>query len=292
VRDSILILGRGFIGNKLSSFLQDKELDLYHISRSECDYFDINKLSDYIAKHIRNEFITVVNCSGYTGSPNVEACEDNKSTCFNYNVNLQSILNGFCIQNKYALITISSGCIYSGYDKEYSETDTPNFGLFNSESSFYSKTKHISELITNYVNTSIFRIRIPFTSEINKKNYFIKILNYDNLIDFNNSCTCVEDLCEFFYKFISLNYQYTKSGIYNVVNTGGIRARAVVDILTTSGLTNANWKIKNYDEIGFKANRSNCLLSTEKIHKLGLNLPDIYDSAQKCIIALKEQLLG
>jgi dTDP-4-dehydrorhamnose reductase len=290
VRDSIIILGKGFIGNKLFSFLHNENLDVYHISRKECDYFNLEKLEEYINTTVKNNYVTIINCSGYTGNPNVESCEDNKEICFEYNVKLQSLLNYFCIQHNFALITISSGCIYTGYLKEYSETDTPNFGLFDTESSFYSKTKHAAELITNFVNTSILRIRIPFTSEINRKNYFIKILNYDTLIDMPNSCTCVEDLCVFIYKFISLNYQYIRPGIYNVANKGGIKASTVVDILKRNSMQNLKWQFKDYSELNFKVNRSNCLLSTDKISKIGLELPDIYDSSEKCITALKEQL--
>lgn len=291
MRDSILILGKGFIGNKLYTYLKDNNIDVYHISRNECDYFDTVKLEEYIKINLKNNYVTIINCSGYTGNPNVEGCEDNKEICFKYNVNLQSILNNFCIQSHYALITISSGCIYSGYDKEYEETDIPNFGMFDLNSSFYSKTKHAAELITNFVNTSIFRIRIPFTSEVNRKNYFIKILNYDTLIDMLNSCTCVEDLCVFTYKFLNLNYQYLRSGIYNVVNTNGIKASEVTQLLKKYGFNNIKWNFKNYEDMNFKVNRSNCLLSTNKLSNIGLELPDIYDSAEKCIAALKEQLL-
>lgn len=291
MRDSFLILGKGFIGNKLYSYLKNQELDIYHISRDECDYFKLEKLEEYINTNIKNNFVTIINCSGYTGNPNVESCEDNKEICFKYNVSLHSLLNYFSIQNHYALISISSGCIYTGYEKNFDETDIPNFGMFNSESSFYSKTKHAAELITNFVNTSIFRIRIPFTSEVSRKNYFIKVLNYDTLIDMPNSCTCVEDLCEFVFKFIILNYQYYRSGIYNVVNSNGISASQVTDILKKNGFSNNRWNFKKYEDMNFKVNRSNCLLSTDKITKLGLQLPDIHDSSEKCIAALKEQLL-
>ena len=83
-------------------------------------------------------FDVAVNCSGYTGKPNVDACEDEKWKCWEYNVTAPvrtaETLNLFRIP----VIHISSGCIYEG-DEFFTEDHMPNFGLYTDHSSFYSK---------------------------------------------------------------------------------------------------------------------------------------------------------
>jgi dTDP-4-dehydrorhamnose reductase len=56
------------------------------------------------------------------------------------------------------VIHIGSGCVYSGYDKIYSEEDTPDFGSDSYESSFYSKTKDAFEKLSRHMDRYIFRI--------------------------------------------------------------------------------------------------------------------------------------
>ncbi|KKN04190.1 hypothetical protein LCGC14_1099810, partial [marine sediment metagenome] len=177
-------------------------------------------------------------------------------------------------------------------DKEYTEEDTPNFGMFNSESSFYSKTKHVAEMMLHGGDPEpmlgwLFRIRMPFCGEDIPRNYFNKLLGYDNLISMNNSMTSVDDLCEFTYKFIK-GSKYLPYGAYNVVNEGAMCAEDIVKIMRMEHLTNPNHKFISLDELQTKAKRSNCVLSTQKIQAFGLHLPPLYKSVRKAVSQLRE----
>jgi dTDP-4-dehydrorhamnose reductase len=114
------------------------------------------------------------------------------------------------------------------------------------------------------------RIRIPFTDAWTRKNYFSKLLGYDTLINELNSVTSLNDFDEFIVKFISAKPDY---GIYNVVNPEPIKAEEVVWLLEKHGLKNPNWKFIELKDLNTVANRSNCVLSTDKIAKLGLEHP-------------------
>ena len=267
---NVLILGKGYIGFGLHN--------LFHNNREDVNTFFIQKrpdnnsdgciiqyddeeiLYEYCLEH---EINTLINCSGYTGSPNVDGCEDNKEECFEANVKLPVMIERVCKSLDIDFIHMSSGCIYDGYDKVYTEEDTPDFGIFDSHSSFYSKTKHMAEMMLDKDFTCIVRLRMPmdrYYAKSSSKNIIKKLLNYDNIVDFANSKTDRERLSEFV-DTIRLNF---KAGIYNAVHSNALTTREVVKILKEYDLVNENWKFVPYESLPLKCNRSNCVLSNEK----------------------------
>jgi len=257
---NILILGKGYVGNHLQKYLSEQQVpynDIFFKSKKDLDYTNSEVLYNFC---LSEDIDTVINTSGYTGAPNVDGCEDNKEDCFYYNVNVPVIIEGICKSLDMDFIHIGSGCIYGGYDKEYTEDDTPNFGVFEKQSSFYSKTKHISELMLDTNFTNIIRIRMPIESKLTKKNLLTKLINYPNLIDFVNSKTDMVVLCE----FIETVMKNFKAGIYNAVHHRSLGTEEVIDILKEYGIKNDNWKFIPYDELEIKCNRSNCVLSNQK----------------------------
>jgi dTDP-4-dehydrorhamnose reductase len=283
---TVIILGKGFIGTQLAKYFETNKIPYEIFSQAELNYTDYETFRQYISKKTFNTG-WVINCSGYTGVPNVDACETNKELCYNYNVAYPLDVLRVCNSYGLPLIHVGSGCIYTGYEKEFTEDDTPNFGIFSNESSFYSKCKHIYETFARETRSYVFRIRIPFVAELTKKNYFTKLLNYDNLINENNSITSVTDFCKFVVDFIKINPTNRPAfGLYNVVNPQPIKAEEVVWLLKKHGLENPKWNFITTDQLNTKANRSNCVLSTKKIKALGLELPDTRDSLVRDIALL------
>ena len=70
---------------------------------------------------------------------------------------------------------ISSGCIYSGYDKAFTEEDESNFSFVQDNCSFYSGTKALAENLIDKYNSYICRLRIPFDEFDNPRNYISKL---------------------------------------------------------------------------------------------------------------------
>ena len=266
---NVLILGKGYIGFGLHDLFNNKRDDVntFFVRKSPdndpsalLQYDDEETLYNYC---LSMEIDTLINCSGYTGSPNVDGCEDNKEACFEANVKLPVMIERVCKSLDIDFIHMSSGCIYDGYDKVYTEDDTPDFGIFDSHSSFYSKTKHMAEMMLDKDFTCIVRLRMPmdrYYCKSTNKNILKKLINYDNLVDFANSKTDRFRLCEFI-DTIRLNF---KAGIYNAVHSNALTTREVVKILKEYDLVNENWKFVPYDLLPLKCNRSNCVLSNEK----------------------------
>lgn len=275
----VLILGNGFIGSKLNQTLCAKNLSCQLITQSGLDYKNSRVLSNFIKE---NSFTHAVNCSGFTGRPNVDACETNKQACWVYNVEVAHTIDTVCNNYNIKCIHVSSGCIYTGYEKNFTEEDEPNFGIYSGVSSFYSKSKHAFETILNKEKSALLRIRMPYTNLREEKNYLYKILKYDNLINFKNSVTSVTDLCNFIFHFIHIH----TPGIYNVINPQPISAQEVVEIFKKYKKFNPNWKFIDMNNLNVIANRSNCILSDAKIKSLGLGLTDSYCSIEECIKSL------
>ena len=281
MKKNVLLLGQGYIGTYLFNFLKnyDNELNVYSLSKKHIDYTNPKVFDEWLNK---NRMDWVVNCSGFTGTPNVDGCEDHKEECYHYNVSVPLYITKVCNRYNAKIIHIGSGCVYSGYDKIYSEEDVSDFGTDCFESSFYSKTKDAFEKLSVNMQRYIFRIRIPFSNLVEQKNYLYKIVNYDKLISKQNSITCVDDLLVFIKQFISLSSP-SPSGVYNVVNRGSVDASDVVQMLKDNGVSNPKWEFVSIKEANFRVNRSNCILSTKKIENLGLGLPDVKHSLEKCV---------
>lgn len=294
----VLILGKGYIGNYLAEKLRNsskESFEVIHFSKQDLDYtvpfnfgYHLNSTSFEFGNHMtKDPYNWIINCSGYTGVPNVDACEDHKEECYNYNVKVPLALTHAANNVNIPIIHIGSGCVYSGYDKEYTEDDPKNFGVNCTTSSFYSKTKDAFESFTERLDRYIFRIRIPFNGVNEPKNYLNKLLKYDNLISYQNSITNVDDLMVFIESFITRETR-PDYGIYNVVNKGSIDAKEIVETMKENGLNNDKWNFVSTEGANFRVARSNCVLSTNKIESIGLGLPPVKESMKKAIQDLKK----
>jgi dTDP-4-dehydrorhamnose reductase len=269
---NIVILGTGFIGSNLSTFLEKSKHKITAFSQADLNYTNPDLLTVALKQLQCN---ILINCSGYTGSPNVDACEKNKEKCFFYNATLPLNLARVCEKLSIKLVNVSSGCIYTGYEKMFTEKDIPNFGIFNSTSSFYSQTKHICELNLADFDALTLRVRMPFNSRFVPKNLIYKIYKYDNIIDYPNSGTNTDNFNEFVYQLVNNPAVSNIRGPLNVINPGPITGKKVAELLTKYGVVNPNWKVVDVSELNIVAQRSNCILDDSRLVAEGLGLPHI-----------------
>ena len=262
----IIILGKGYVGTQLYNTLnsysgrygEKNNINLY--SKSELDYTDSYTLLNEMNPLERN---VIINCSGFTGRPNVDEGESKKEECWKYNVQVPLSLNKVSNEVGAEIIHITSGCIYTGYDKDWEEEDTPNFGIYSNSSSFYSKSKHAFETLSD---TGLhLRIRMPFCNSLHERSFLTKIYNYDNLVDTLNSKTYIPELCNFIYHYIKEEYRGYET--IHFANKEPLSTKEVVDQMIKAGLKNPNWSWKEMDELGMKANRSNCVLDTTRLEQ-------------------------
>ena len=266
--ENILILGRGYIGNYLSKFLES-EYSVKIVSFSELDYSDQKELSKFL---LNNNIDYVINCSGFTGRPNVDEAESKKELCWQLNTVNPTEVVKTCNKIGVRCIHISSGCIYNGYEKVFTENDTPNFGMFD-ESSFYSKSKHAFETLTRGFDLKILRLRMPICNDLtNPRNYLKKIMDYPNLIDMVNSKTYVPDLCGFIHALIKSDVSWAGQDIYNVVNGNPLTTYDIIEHLETSNkgrwpkFSPKTWV--KLSDLKINAPRSNCLLDNTKASEI------------------------
>lgn len=279
----VLILGRGYLGTQLYLYLKDKMATTI-LSKADLDYTDPGALSSYI---FSERFKVVINASGFTGKPNIDAAETNKEDCWKYNVDVPLAIADAAQRAGAFMIHLSSGCIYNGYEKVFTEEDPPNWGIFQDDSSFYSKTKHVAErLLAN--KAWLLRLRMPFSGDLSERNYFTKILNYNKLISLENSVTSVDDFCELVKNMVvkiseGVFMVACSYGPINCVNEGTLNAKEVVEMMKKYDLVNPNHQFIELSELKTLAARSNCVLSTHRLKELGLTMPDAKLSAELAI---------
>jgi UDP-glucose 4,6-dehydratase len=258
---NILILGRGYIGNAVYEHLKYNH-NVKIVSANELDYHDPSLLGKYI---LNNDIKVVINCSGFTGRPNIDEAEEKKELCWELNVASPLRVNKLCDKLGVGYIHISSGCIYDGYQRDFTELDVPNFGIFSDRSSYYSKCKHIFEEISKDLRGIILRIRMPIGKDENPRNYLTKIRKYDKLIDYRNSKTYIPDLCGVISSIIHRKVYEVGRNIMNVVNHNPLSTSEVCRIMLEYERGNPNWEYVPIDKIDIKAGRSNCILDSSKV---------------------------
>jgi dTDP-4-dehydrorhamnose reductase len=268
-----IILGKnGYIAETIFKELKSRDLPHIALSRTDVDYtnkcdFDLYLLNNFHRNILEGEDIIVVNCAGYIGKPNVDACELAKADCVEGNVLFPAMISQLCADRGYQYVHISSGCIYGGYKKHFTEQDAPNFDFQNG--SFYSGTKALAEKVVQQNNPTsyIFRLRIPFDEYASPRNYLTKLMSYDTLLDAENSLSHRGDFAKY---AIDLITQKVPRGIYNITNKGSVTTQQVVELIKKHKLTNKEFQFfTNLDDFmqQITAPRSNCVLDTSKIEQ-------------------------
>lgn len=284
-----IVLGKsGYIAQAIISELKKRNLDHLALSRSDLDYTDFKTFQEfyhinYNSSSTPTKNSIIINCAGYIGKPNVDACESNKGDTIMGNVVFPTNLANHCSVNSSTLVQISSGCIYNGYEKDFTEEDPPNFTFNNG--SFYSGTKALCEkMILNHNPRSyIFRLRIPFDHINNARNYLSKLINYDTLINVTNSLSHRGDFAKY---VIDLLEQRVPHGIYNVTNKGSVSTKEVTKLINETILPNKKFKFfSGLDQFNkeVKAPRSNCVLDTSKIEKY-IQIRSVRDALEEALL--------
>lgn len=227
----------------------------------------------------------VINCAGYTGKPNVDACETQKEACFYGNVTYPKEIAKACAEVGTPFGHVSSGCIYNGYDKVFTEEDAPNFSFESGYCSYYSGTKADGEkaILAANPNSFIWRLRIPFEETANPRNYITKMINYDKILSLPNSLSHKGEFVKMCIETITKEVPY---GIYNVVNEGEFNAKELFTLLKKYGVYEGKKKFYadleefNKDVV---APRSNCVLSVDKLKSVGIVPRHISDAMEETI---------
>jgi len=275
-----LLGGSGYVGHAYQGLLMRKGLPFRNLRRAELDYTNKDTLR---AALLRDKPAFLINAAGYTGKPNVDACELHKHECLFGNAVLPGIIAEACADANVPWGHVSSGCIYTGARPDgsgFSETDTPNFTFRTNNCSFYSGSKALGEeVLQGKPNVYIWRLRIPFDHRDNPRNYLTKLLRYQRLLEATNS---ISELHEFVAATFACWEKRVPFGIYNVTNPGQVTTHEVVDLIKKAGVSNKDFTFFK-DETEFmhtaaKTPRSNCVMTSQKLASVGIQMTEVHDA--------------
>jgi dTDP-4-dehydrorhamnose reductase len=301
----IFLLGAsGYVGSAFQRELTKRNLEYRAISRRELDYSRFNVLTEALQSH-RPQL--VIHCGGFTGKPNVDACETQRSETILGNIVLAQTVAQACEVANVRLGVVASGCIYTGAQVEsddgswsiredlnapdladllasrskkihgFDENDAANF-TFETGSSFYSGTKAVAEkMLAVFPSVYIWRLRMPFEERHNSRNYLSKLQTYPRLYQNWNS---LSHLGDFTSTCMEISNADLPGGAYNLINPGYVSTREVVALIRK--LRRPGWEPDFWDsEAEFYqkaavARRSNCLLRSTKLEAAEIKIRDLH----------------
>ncbi|PTX97721.1 sugar nucleotide-binding protein [Opitutus sp. ER46] len=280
-----LLGGSGYVGQAYQALLQRKGIPFRNLRRAELDYTQRATLVEALRRD-RPEFL--INAAGYTGKPNVDACELHKAECLFGNAVLPGTIAEACAEAGVPWGHVSSGCIYSGARPDgsgFTEEDTPNFTFRTNHCSFYSGTKALGEeVLAGKPQVYVWRLRIPFNAIDNPRNYLTKLLRYPKLLEATNSISQLEE-------FVAATFACWEKripfGTYNVTNPGAITTHEVVELIRQSGVSRKDFVFfKSEDEfmhVAAKTPRSNCVMDSTKLARAGISLTPVRDAVSAAL---------
>ena len=298
----VFLLGAsGYIGQAFGKEMTQRGIPFRPVFRKEINYADYRVLRTTLQKE-KPEF--VINAGGFTGKPNVDACENQRGETIAGNVTLAQTVAQACDAAGVRLGYVSSGCIYTGAKVRresgtwavedrlteplvsellskrseriagFTETDEPNFCFAHNNCSFYSGTKALAEeVMVQFPDFYVWRLRIPFDEIDGSRNYLSKVQRYAKVYQNWNS---IGHRGDFVAACLDSWLQKIAGGIYNVVNPGYISTREVVQKIQQR--LKPAWKPEfwasddEFYRFGAVTPRSNCILDASKILKAGIRI--------------------
>jgi len=305
----ILLLGAtGYIGEAFASELRRRGADFLPLSRGQVDYTRFEVLLEQF--RLRKPSF-VINAAGYTGKPNVDACEAHKADTLQGNALFPQTVAQACAAAGIPWGHVSSGCIYSGakvivngqarVEKDFTtpalrvlvekspesvrgftETDVPNFSFRDLPCSFYSGTKALGEeAIAGVGQSYIWRLRIPFDECDGARNYLSKVQRYSKVYDNVNSISHRADFVKACLDLWELRAPY---GTYNVTNPGFVTTRHVVELIQQRLKPARKFEFWASDEefyrVAAQTPRSNCVMDTTKLLAAGVKIRPVEEALE------------
>jgi dTDP-4-dehydrorhamnose reductase len=303
----IVLLGAsGYIGNAFERTLRESARDFLPLSRAQVDYSRFETLVEFLRDR---KPVFVINAAGFTGKPNVDACEVARAETLQGNVLLPLTIAHACEITKTPWGHVSSGCSYNGakvlregrWEIEtdlsrpafqrlrregpasvcgFTEEDQPNFSFRRPPCSFYSGTKALAEeALAPFPRCYVWRLRLPFDEFDRPRNYLSKIQRYGKVYDNTNS---ISHRGDFVRACLELWDERAPFGIYNMTNPGHVTAREIVRMIQSRLQPAREFEFWSGDDEFYRKGattlRSNCILDVRKLAAAGVRMPPIEEA--------------
>ena len=276
----LLLGGAGYVGHAYQQLLSERGLSFRTVSRKDLDYTQPAQLRSLLAE-ARPDFL--INAAGYTGKPNVDACELHKADCLFGNGVFPGYVRDACAAAGVPWGHVSSGCIFTGRRADghgFREEDTPNFSFRTNNCSFYSGTKALGEeVLADAPQCYLWRLRIPFDHVENPRNYLTKLMRYPQLLEAENSISQLHEFCAATFACWEKRVPF---GTYNVTNPGSVWTHEVVEHIRQSGVCTKEFSFfrseAEFMKIAAKTPRSNCVMDSRKLESVGIRLTEVNEA--------------
>jgi len=273
-----LIFGHnGWIGKQLIKILSDKNEE---IITTNCRADNINDVEQIIINTCPERILCIIGRTHGENFKTIDYLEQKGKLIENINDNLFSPMVLAFISSKYNihLTYMGTGCIFSGYDKEYYENDLPDF--FGSS---YSVVKgYTDRLMKNFTNVLNVRIRMPISDDLNNdRNFIYKITHYEKICSMENSMTVLPELLPLMIDMATKK----QTGTINLTNPGAITHNDILEMykeIVDPAFTWQNFSVEEQDKI-LLSGRSNNVLETTKLQELFPNEKPIKESIREVL---------
>jgi dTDP-4-dehydrorhamnose reductase len=280
----LAILGAtGYVGSALREHCSNAGVSALVLDRNSTT--SVETLRDAIRQSCADGLI---NCAGYTGKPNVDACELHKTECLFGNSVLPGLIRQACEELKLPWGHVSSGCIFTGSRSDgtgFCEEDPPNFSFRQNNCSFYSGCKALGEeVLEGAQKCYVWRLRIPFENTPNPRNYLQKLISYQRLLDAENSLSQLDEFVAACLDSFQLQIPY---GTYNLTNPGSVWTHEVVELIKKSGVCSKTFDFfeseAKFMAVAAKTPRSNCVMDSSKAIAAGLKLTPVCEAIEQSL---------
>ena len=307
----VLLGGTGYIGRQFAAALEAQGWSFVAPTRAEVDYTRFGVLRDYVAR-LKPEFL--INAAGYTGKPNVDACELNRADTLQGNALFPATVAHVCASLKQPWGHVSSGSIYSGakvFDKGeltvrrdlddtellelfadhpdrflgFTELDEPNCSFRNPSCNFYSGTKALAEEAIQDIGQSyVWRLKLPFNEREEVCNWLWQMHRQGEVKDSIHSCSHLEDCVK---ACLDLWEQRAPFGTYNVTNPGAFTMAHVAQEMRRILRVPVQVRTGGDDSAP-----PGCILDCGKLLRAGVKLRPVEEAVEDCLDRLRVSARG
>ena len=274
-----LVFGhKGWIGQKVVKIIESKEYIVVTTDIRADDEQNVDKLLQDIQPDRVISLIGRTHGEGYT---TIDYLEQKGKLIENVRDNLYSplVLGLLCKKYNIHYTYLGTGCIFSGYNEEYKEENTPDF--FGSS---YSVVKGFTDRLMKQLDDNVLnvRIRMPITSEKNNvRNFIYKISHYEKICSMTNSMTVLPELLPLMIDMADKK----QTGTINLTNPGAITHNEILEMykeIVDPTFVWQNFTIEEQDNI-LLSGRSNNILDTTKLVNLYPNVKPIKESIREVL---------
>lgn len=285
----VLFGASGYVGRAIAARLVQAGAPFIAPSHSELDLTSKDAVAAWFADK-RPEF--VMNAVGFTGRPNIDGTEVEKWRCLQANTVVPGVLAEVLGTAGIRWGHVSSGCIYHGSRPDgsgFTEEDAPAFAISDARAGWYARTKWMAEkLLENVPGVIIWRLRIPFDSIDNERNYLTKLMRYDRLLEVRNSISQLE---EFAAAAVQSLRERIPDGIYNATNPGSVLTSEVAEALRKHGICRKEFEYftdgAEFLSAPGRVFRASCVLDPSKLAACGVRMREVHEALERTLLAWK-----